>query len=309
MRRYPGLSPFSSDQQDIFFGRQKDIKELAKLIFVERKILLYSKSGYGKTSLLNAGVIPELEKNKDFEFIKIRFYASRLDGADPVKIFLDTVLQHPIFRKSISRASNLNPLLERFSDNFWTVFKSNQIQNKNKKTYILVFDQFEELFSYSADQILNFKIRLAEIIQPGNLPPFFNEIEDEIFLNNIEISEEETEILYKPIKIKAVFSMRSDRLSSLNQLTPEINDIQKIFYELNPLSISQAREAIVKPSTHPGEFESMQFVFDDTALVKILNSLTSPVSAFIRLLLMLSTWLLVGYSLVMTRSGSHSRPT
>ena len=75
MKRYPGLSPFSTEQKDVFFGRESDITNLARLIFVERKVLLYSKSGYGKSSLLNAGVIPELENNKDFEFVKIRFHA------------------------------------------------------------------------------------------------------------------------------------------------------------------------------------------------------------------------------------------
>ncbi len=62
-RRYPGALPFNSKQQNIFYGRDKDIEKLLTLIQVEKQVLLYSKSGLGKTSLLEAGVIPELPEN------------------------------------------------------------------------------------------------------------------------------------------------------------------------------------------------------------------------------------------------------
>ena len=60
MRRYPGVSPFTRDQRNIFFGRSEDIKKLKKLILLRNQVLLYSKSGIGKTSLLDSGVIPLL---------------------------------------------------------------------------------------------------------------------------------------------------------------------------------------------------------------------------------------------------------
>ena len=60
--RYPGLKPFSAEEKHIFFGREQDIDQLSKLIRIESPIVLYGKSGLGKSSLLSAGVIPQLEK-------------------------------------------------------------------------------------------------------------------------------------------------------------------------------------------------------------------------------------------------------
>ncbi len=59
-RRYPGVQPFKAEQKDLFFGRETDIKEMLRLIEQEKLLVLYGKSGYGKSSLLNAGVVPRL---------------------------------------------------------------------------------------------------------------------------------------------------------------------------------------------------------------------------------------------------------
>lgn len=275
MRRYPGLSPFSADQKDIFFGREKEIRELSKLIFVERKVLLYSKSGYGKTSLLNAGVIPALKKYDNLEFIKIRFYAHTKGGETPARIFLNTISQHPEISRSMAAGSALDNLFSGHEDDFWVWFKKNQLLGDPQKTYTLVFDQFEELFTYPEDQVSEFKARLSEIILTDRLPPFFKDIEDKIFSADPAIGDEKLEMFYKPVNIKAVFSMRSDRLSELNYLTPEISDIQKVFYELKLLGIDQAREALLSPSGHAGEYESKPFRFDEAAEKKILQALSA----------------------------------
>ena len=64
-RRYPGLKPFERSQQAVFHGREEDVQRLGNLILRERLVVLFAKSGIGKTSLLQAGVAPELER-QDF---------------------------------------------------------------------------------------------------------------------------------------------------------------------------------------------------------------------------------------------------
>ncbi len=61
---YVGLRPFSRDDAQLFFGRNKEIYELYKRISgpVHRLCLLYGKSGVGKSSLLFAGLFPRLER-------------------------------------------------------------------------------------------------------------------------------------------------------------------------------------------------------------------------------------------------------
>src|SRR5262245_60063929 len=61
---YVGPRPFEEDQAEFFFGRDFEARELAALIVSERIVLLYSPSGAGKTSLLQARVLPELRRQK-----------------------------------------------------------------------------------------------------------------------------------------------------------------------------------------------------------------------------------------------------
>jgi hypothetical protein len=275
MKRYPGLSPFDAKQKDIFFGRDNDIKNLSKLIFVERKILLYSKSGYGKTSLINAGVIPELENNKDFEFIKIRFRAYTKDSSSPSKTFLETLLQTADFKDINSKKTIINELTKEFKIDYWSIFKKNQLAGNKNKTYILIFDQFEELFTYPKVQIEEFKNQFETIIKTGKLPHFFEEIEDYIFENKNKLNKNDIELLYKSINIKALFSIRSDRMSELNKLADKIADIQKVFYELKPLDKQQTKQAIINPAKKQGNFESPEFEFEPRAINKIINALSN----------------------------------
>lgn len=57
-----GLAPFSESERDVFFGRDKEREDLARLVTSEgfRAGLLYGEPGAGKTSLLRAGLVPHL---------------------------------------------------------------------------------------------------------------------------------------------------------------------------------------------------------------------------------------------------------
>ncbi len=78
--RYPGAQPFSTTQEDIFFGREHDIESLYRLIRLEPLVVLYAKSGLGKSSLLNAGVVPEVLKDGKYLPVNIRFNAYNIQG-------------------------------------------------------------------------------------------------------------------------------------------------------------------------------------------------------------------------------------
>lgn len=59
---YVGPQPFERDDANRFFGRRREARDLAALVVAHRVVLLYSSSGAGKSSLLNAGVLPLLEE-------------------------------------------------------------------------------------------------------------------------------------------------------------------------------------------------------------------------------------------------------
>src|SRR5690349_12629749 len=67
---YPGPQPFTRDQRDYFFGRDAEARELATLLVAERVVLLYSPSGAGKTSLIQARLLDALEQ-KRFEVLPV----------------------------------------------------------------------------------------------------------------------------------------------------------------------------------------------------------------------------------------------
>ena len=58
--RYPGVRPFADSEADqrVFFGRGREIHELFHQIHTTNLLVLFGKSGLGKTSLLQAGLFP-----------------------------------------------------------------------------------------------------------------------------------------------------------------------------------------------------------------------------------------------------------
>ena len=57
-----GLLPFREAHRGFFFGRDAEITEILDRIRENPLTILYGQSGLGKTSLLNAGVIPRLRE-------------------------------------------------------------------------------------------------------------------------------------------------------------------------------------------------------------------------------------------------------
>ena len=57
---FPGLRPFRSDEHHLFFGREEQTAVLLKLLRSFRFLAIVGTSGSGKSSLVRAGMIPEL---------------------------------------------------------------------------------------------------------------------------------------------------------------------------------------------------------------------------------------------------------
>ena len=61
---YIGPRPFEEKDSENFFGRSREIRELTSLVIAHRVVLFYAQSGAGKTSLLQAGLVPRLRERK-----------------------------------------------------------------------------------------------------------------------------------------------------------------------------------------------------------------------------------------------------
>ena len=77
-RKYPlkGEEPYSIKDKDYFFGYERQVKNFADRITESRKnLVLIQEQGVGKTSFIDAGVIPELlNRDRNCLIIKIRIY-------------------------------------------------------------------------------------------------------------------------------------------------------------------------------------------------------------------------------------------
>jgi len=59
---YRGLARYEADDQELFFGRDRVVEQLGKLVCDHRIAVLCGPSGSGKSSLLRAGLIPRLRE-------------------------------------------------------------------------------------------------------------------------------------------------------------------------------------------------------------------------------------------------------
>src|SRR5512136_2510812 len=60
-RPNPYVGPRAFRQGETLYGRDREVQELLDLLIAERIVLLYSPSGAGKSSLINAALIPRLQ--------------------------------------------------------------------------------------------------------------------------------------------------------------------------------------------------------------------------------------------------------
>ncbi|WP_027001199.1 leucine-rich repeat domain-containing protein [Hugenholtzia roseola] len=240
--RYPGTQPFSKDYAPLFFGRKEDAEKLYRSILLEKMVVLHSKSGMGKTSLLNAALVPKLEQqrqNKEqgqWQQVQIRF-GGYVEGATPP-------LENTI--KTIQNTFSTISFSTFGTDSLWECHK--HLQNNQVEKVILIFDQFEELFDYPEQEIEQFKKQIAELFYT-TLPQHIRQTLQELDQEG-ELSDEELEKWYSPFQVKAVFAIRSDKLSLLNRLSDKIPNILTNCYELAALSREQAKEAIVLPASY-----------------------------------------------------------
>ncbi len=274
LKRYPGVSPFTEKQQPIFFGRKDDIKKLAKLITLRNQVLLYSKSGIGKTSLLNAGVIPLLQSK--FVAVHIRFSAYNEQSflapihriLEALKInFPDVVSGEFAALDSLFVGSGIEKTL-------WYYLKKIQLTKATDRKILLVFDQFEELFSYPDPLVNQFKEQLFELTRI-DIP---NAVMKQIALQNDDATaqQEIMDLLGDEEKVKTIFAIRNDRLSLLNKLSDKLPDIQETYYELQPLNEAQLREAITEPARQQSaDFASPAFTYLPEAIEKIIDELSN----------------------------------
>ncbi|MGB6450958.1 MAG: hypothetical protein WBE92_09415, partial [Steroidobacteraceae bacterium] len=81
-----GLASFTEETRALFFGREQEVAELERR--VQRKLLtvLFGKSGLGKTSILQAGLVPGLRERGYFPvYLRIDYGHDSPEPAEQIK--------------------------------------------------------------------------------------------------------------------------------------------------------------------------------------------------------------------------------
>ena len=58
---YPGLRPFKKEESHLFFGREDEIEEMISRLEERHFLAVVGTSGCGKSSIVSAGLLSELE--------------------------------------------------------------------------------------------------------------------------------------------------------------------------------------------------------------------------------------------------------
>lgn len=262
--RYPGAQPFSAEQQHVFFGREADVVRLHRLIKTRPLVVLYAKSGMGKSSLLNAGIVPAVEDEGEYTPRFIRFNAwTEGKSDDPVSITYQTLCPQGSEDTFIDRLIEHEPSI-------WHALKEAQLTSGGKRKYLLLFDQFEELFTYPPAAIQAFKEQLAEALYTKIPQRYRTVLETQIAENCCTLRDADFDALQTPITVRIVLSIRADRMHLMERLSDNLPDILAHCYELNALNPQQATAALTEPAWAPGNFLSPAFRYSPEAVQKIL---------------------------------------
>lgn len=146
---YPGVDAFTEQDSQFFFGRQRQIDYMVGRLKEDRLLVIVGASGSGKTSLVQAGLLPALKKEPPND-LKHFFFPPIVPGSDPLKslaLMIQRAKEAPgddpawlrqqieYFQKD---AGHLLKLIEEITDN----------------PAVIVVDQGEELYERSIPKLL-----------------------------------------------------------------------------------------------------------------------------------------------------------
>ncbi|MEO6810138.1 MAG: WD40 repeat domain-containing protein [Isosphaeraceae bacterium] len=152
---YVGPRPFERCEQGRFFGRNREALDLMYLILAHPAVLLYAESGAGKSSLVNAKLIPMLEGEgcHVLPVARVRGTTHGLEPDDIDNIFVFHALEswtgllQPEDAVRLSKAT-VPDELARISDRLAKLSGELNRGYDEPPQIVAIIDQFEELFTH-----------------------------------------------------------------------------------------------------------------------------------------------------------------
>ncbi len=239
---YVGPRTFQEDEADRFFGREREARELLALVVSERLTLFYAQSGAGKSSLINARLVPWLH-GEGFTVLPVARVSGVLPG-DVAPEAVDNIfvyhlllgLSQKLAEGEGQPASSTVPGVPDLTHTSFARFLSGQTgpdpqdnldllpasRAEDLIPHVLIVDQFEELLT-------TYPSRWQE--RSG----FFEQI---------------SAAMTRHPNLWVVLTMREDYVPSLEPYTHLVPNRLRARFYMQRMGIDAAREAVERPAAN-----------------------------------------------------------
>lgn len=250
---YVGPRTFQKKEGHLFFGRDREARDLLSLVNSEKLVLFYAQSGAGKSSLINTRLIHNLEA-KTYEVLRV----GRVGGEDSPGVHSENIFVFNLLRSLTQRdvqpeilaKLHLGEFLaglgrkknEEEYEYFYNAALSGN-QEKVSKRRVLIIDQFEEIFSTH--------------------PEAWNKRED--FFEQMAQAMESNPYLW------VVLVMREDYIAALDPYAHMMPGGLRVRYYMQRLGREAAIEAVRKPveNLRPYEAGVAEKLVEDLSGIKV----------------------------------------
>lgn len=276
---YRGIASYRENQEEtrLFFGREQEAQEVFDLIVAEPLVVVFSRSGMGKTSLLSARVMPRLA---EYGFLPVRIRVTHDLQRGPVTSTIARVEEAVRQMADVEQRKTSNEL-RAGDDTLWEFFFEHHYYRADRQLRpVLVFDQFEELFTLVRPQneaeAERFVDQVADLVRrrvPAELEAILTDR-----LNGMAADDparpDILKVLYEGAgpDVRVVLVMREEFLPELHTLRSNLPSVYKSSYRLQGLSLEDARECIERPAAMP-DIDGGPFSFDPGVVDQIIELL------------------------------------
>lgn len=218
---YPGFRHFKTSEHHLFFGREPLIHQIVESLTTTRVVSLIGPCGCGKTSVVQAGLVPFLTSRQvaanETPWQVITVNPGKTPLKNLVEAFIDTL--PPEQTSSMEAGAMLNALQHDAA-----IFREflHQLSPSENSRILLIIDQFEEIFRYETPE---------------------NQTEIQIFIKLLlESLKQEKSLLHLVITLRTEFLDACLRFQGL----PEALNQEQIL--IPALTDDQLRMAIAEPA-------------------------------------------------------------